>query len=313
MAIGRREFFIKGAAAAAGLGVASGAMGADEAPEKKGRGRTFTSRGVLKISSQEGIIPGKTLAEKLEKMEKWGFDGLEVWGGGLPKRVKEIRDALAASKITLSAICAGYEGVLISEDENVRKKAIASMKEILAAAGELKSTGMICVPAFNNQTKLENKEARKILVDLLPELGEAAKTAGTRVLLEPLNRGEAFFLRQLADAASICRDVSHPGVCLMGDFYHMRIEETSDLGAFISAGSFLHHVHLASRARNLPGQDERSFVSGFIGLKLIGYQDYCSLECGVQGDRESEIPKSVAFLRAQWEEASPMRLLREGA
>ncbi|MBN1422503.1 MAG: sugar phosphate isomerase/epimerase [Planctomycetes bacterium] len=312
MGLGRREFFIRGAAAAAGLGIGAQAMGADEAPEKKVRRRPFESRGVLKISSQEGIIPGKSLGERLEKMEKWGFDGLEVWGGGLPKRVKEIQDALAKTKIELSAICAGYDGVLISEDENVRKKAVASMKEILAAAGELKSTGLICVPAFNNQTKLENKEARKILVDLLPELGEAAKAAGTRVLMEPLNRGEAFFLRQLADAASICRDVNHPAVCMMGDFYHMRIEETSDLGAFISAGSYLHHVHLASRARNLPGQDERSFVAGFVGLKLIGYRDFSSLECGVQGDRETEIPKSVAFLRAQWEEANPMRLLRDG-
>jgi sugar phosphate isomerase/epimerase len=74
------------------------------------------------------------------------------------------------------------------------------------------------------------------------------------VLLEPLNRTEAFFLRQLADAASICRDAGHPGVAMMGDFYHMHREETSDLGAFISAGSYLHHVHLASRTRKLPGQ-----------------------------------------------------------
>lgn len=87
---------------------------------------------------------------------------------------------------------------------------------------------------------------------------------------------------------------------MMGDFYHMHIEETSDLGAFISAGKYLHHVHLASRARNLPGQDERSFRDGFQGLKYIGFQDFCSLECGVKGDREAEIPKAVRFLREQW-------------
>ena len=61
-------------------------------------------------------------------------------------------------------------------------------------------------------------------------------SVGSRVLLEPLNRGEAFFLRQVADAASICRDINSPGVQMMGDFYHMYIEETSDLGAFLSAG-----------------------------------------------------------------------------
>jgi len=97
--------------------------------------------------------------------------------------------------------------------------------------------------------------------------------------------------------------VNHPGVMMMGDFYHMAKEETSDLGAFISAGKYLHHVHLASRTRKLPGQDERSFVEGFRGLKMIGFQDYCSFECGVEGDREVEIPKSVKFLREQWQMA----------
>ena len=119
---------------------------------------------------------------------------------------------------------------------------------------------------------------------------------GSRVMLEPLNRKEAFFLRLLADAASICRDCKSDGIRMMGDFYHMGIEETSDLGAFISAGGYLHHVHLASRTRKLPGQDDRSFIDGFRGLKWIGFQDYCSFECGVNGDKNVEIPKSLAFL-----------------
>ena len=73
--------------------------------------------------------------------------------------------------------------------------------------------------------------------------------------------------------------------------------------AFLSAGKYLHHVHLASRRRVLPGQDERTFVDGFRGLKAIGFHEYCSFECGVDGDRNVEIPKSLAFLREQWEQA----------
>jgi sugar phosphate isomerase/epimerase len=230
--------------------------------------------------------------------------GLEVGGSGLAGRVKSIKDALKGTNVKISAICAGYAGAPISHDPAEREKAAKTIKEILAAAGEIESTGLIIVPAFNNQTTLGNKEGRKILVDMLPDLGEHAVKCGTRVLMEPLNRGEAFFLRQLADAAAICRDVNHPGVCMMGDFYHMNIEETSDCGAFLSAGKYLHHVHLASAKRNLPGQDEKSFVDGFRGLKMIGYQDYCSLECGCKGDPEVEIPKSFRFLEKQWEQAA---------
>ena len=85
-----------------------------------------------------------------------------------------------------------------------------------------------------------------MLVEQLGPLGEHAAKVGTRVLLEPLNRKEAYFLRQLADAASICRDVNSPGVAMMGDFYHMYIEETSDEGAFLSAGEY---SYLLSEAR----------------------------------------------------------------
>lgn len=291
----RRDFLqgtvVGGVMVAAGVPVAR----AEENPYRQN-----AARAELKLSSQENRIPGSSLREKVERLEKWGAAGIEFWGAGLGGRVREIREALRGSRIRVSAICAGYQGALASHDPEERNKAVTTIREILGPAGELEATGLIVVPAFNHQTQLCNREARKILLDLLPELGEAAVAAGTRILLEPLNRREAFFLRQLADAAAICRDVGHPGLCMMGDFYHMAVEETSDCGAFLSAGSFLHHVHLASRKRNLPGQDERSFVDGFRGLKMIGYRDFCSLECGVMGDPEVEIPKSFRFLERQW-------------
>ena len=79
-------------------------------------------------------------------------------------------------------------------------------------------------------------------------------------------------------------------------------EESSDREAFVRAGPWVHHAHLASRTVVLPGQDDRSFVEGFKGLWQIGYRDFCSLECGVKKDTdpEVEIPKAFRFLEAQW-------------
>jgi sugar phosphate isomerase/epimerase len=259
--------------------------------------------GTLKLSSQLGVIPGKGLEEKIAKMEKWGFEGVELPADIVGKEAT-YRDALKNTKLKFSAVCFGsISGDLVSEDKSKRGPAAEKLKRVLESAGELGTTGVIYVPAFNGQTKLTNQEIRAILLDTLPAIGEHAVKVNSRLLLEPLNRKEAFFLRQLADGASICRDCNSPGICMMGDFYHRFIEETSDLGAFVSAGSLLHHVHLASRIRVLPGQDERQFVDGFLGLKWIGYRDYCSFECGVKGNREVEIPKSMAFLRDQWAKA----------
>jgi len=294
MQISRRELLMAGALG--GAAVAAGVVASESEAAAK-------PKAVLKIASQEGRIPGKDLPEKLAKMEAWGMDGIEIGGRGLEKRVKQVQAALRNSKIKMSAVCAGFDGALMSDDPAVRKQCVESMKVILEAAGELGSTGLIFVPAFNGQTKLDPIEGRKVLLDTLPEVLDAAQKAGTRMLLEPLNRKETWYVRLVADAASICRDAKHPAACVMGDFYHMYIEETSDMGAFISAGDMLHHVHLASIKRNLPGQDERDYTNGFAGLKMIGYQDFCSFECGCIGDPEVEIPKSVKFLREQWRKA----------
>lgn len=299
MVLQRRLFLASTLATAGGLGLAR----ATRCLAAPGEISLPKPGAVLRLSSQLGVIPGKSLEEKLEKMKKWGFDAFELPGDVVGK-VEMYTKAAANAGLKMSAVCWGSaNGALVSEDANRRQEGIRMLKEVLAAAGELQSTGVIYVPAFNGQTKLTNQEIRKVLLDIMPEIGEHAVQVKSRVLFEPLNRGEAFFLRQVADAAAICRDVNSPGICLMGDFYHMFIEEPSDFAAFVAGGPWLHHVHLASRKRVLPGQDERSFIDGFRGLKWVGYQDYCSFECGVQGDREVEIPKALAFLREQWEQA----------
>jgi sugar phosphate isomerase/epimerase len=259
----------------------------------------------LRLACQEGVAPGKDLNEKLDFLEGLGFEGLEVGGGGLSRRVEEFQKALQGRKLKLAAVCAGYGGCLTSDQETERQKAITSMKEVITAAGALGSTGMILVPAFNGQTKLGHWEIRELLLQLLPELGDFAQKAGTRVILEPLNRKEAHFLRQVADAAQIAKDCKHDGVCVMGDFWHMTWEEPSDFAAFVAAGSRLHQVHIASRkTRRVPGEDEGdNYVDGFKGLKHIGYQDFVSFECGAKADKKQSIPAAVKLLRAQWQEA----------
>ena len=221
---------------------------------------------------------------------------------------QEFLAAVRHTKLKVAALCWGSaKGALVSREAAVRAEGIQQFKRAIDVAAAMQGDGVIHAPVFKWETDRTNQEIREILLDTLPAIGEYAVKAGTRLLLEPLNRAEAFFLRQVADGAAICRDCHNPGVCLMGDFYHMAVEETSCLGAFLSGGSYVHHVHLASKTRVLPGQDreedEPRYLDGFRGLKLIGYQNYCTFECGCRGNAVEEIPKSMAFLRRQWERA----------
>ena len=302
-----RRSFIKTSAVGTAAVAATSLLPGCASSGSKGAGKQ--ARDVaLNLSFQEGIAPGETLAEKLDFMENLGIVGFEPGGRGLKDRVAEIKDALNGRNIKVSAICAGFDGFILSEDPAIKEAFDTSMREIVQAAGELGSTGVIMVPAFNGQQpcKPHTQETRDYLCEELHKLGEFAKSCGTTVILEPLNRRECFYMRLVADGAAIARDADSEGVKVMGDLWHMQ-EETSDYGAFMSAGKkYLQHVHMASRGnRRMPGEDGAvdNYVDGFRALQQIGYDKYVSFECGCGGDRATLVTAAVNLLRAQWEEA----------
>lgn len=262
----------------------------------------------LRLSFQERTAPGESLNERLDYMESMGIVGFEPGGRNLAGRVNELQQALSGRNIKISAICAGFDGFILAEDPAVKAQFDSTMRDIIAAAGELGSTGVIMVPAFNGQKPCmpHTLETREFLCEQMHELGEYALKHNTTVILEPLNRREAHYLRQVADAAAICRDAKSAGVKCMGDFWHMQ-EETSDYAAFLAAGKeYLQHVHVASRARRImPGEDGEvdNYVEGFRALKQLNYPYYVSFECGTKGDRKQTVAAAVELLRTQWEQA----------
>ena len=298
----RRDFLKSTMVGAAGVAIASSPIAALTSctPKKE------VCKTELKLSFQEGTAPRQSLNEKFDYMESLGIVGFEPGGRGLAGRVNEIQQALNGRNIKVSAICAGFDGFILAEDPAVKAQFDSTMREIIAAAGELGSTGVIMVPAFNGQTpcKPHSRETREYLCEQMHELGEYALKHNTTVILEPLNRREAHYLRQVADAAAICRDSKSAGVKCMGDFWHMS-EETSDYAALLAAGpEYLQHVHIASRGdRKMPGENGEvdNYVDGFRALKQMGYDKYVSFECGCNGDKEILVPAAVELLRSQWE------------
>lgn len=304
MGLDRRKFLKSSIAGSAAIAIG----GCNSFASAESKEISSSTKAKLNISFQEGTAPGASLKEKFDFMEEHGVVGFEPHGKPLLARKDEYIEALKGRNIKMSAVCAGFDGFILSTDPEIRKQCRDSMAQLIIAAGEVGSTGVIIVPAFNSQVPVmpHTQETRDFLCEQFDEMGTLAQQHGTTVILEPLNRGEAFYLRQVADAASICRDINNPGVTCLGDFWHMTWEETSDYAAFVSAGEYLQHVHMASRKRrSMPGEDGEAdnYVDGFKALKKLGYDKYVSFECGSQGDREVVVPAALELLRKQWEEA----------
>ena len=297
----RKEFFKTSLLGAAAVAAAPSLL-ASCAPAKKDTGAR------LNISFQSGKALGETYAEKMDYCESLGVTGFEPGGWELVNQYDDLAKALEGRNLKVSAICAGFEGFILADDPVQKEAFDTSMRRIVEAAGQIGSTGVIMVPAFSRQEpcKPNNQETYDYLCEQLHELGEYAVKCGTTVILEPLNRGECFYLRLVSAAAAICRDAKSEGVKCMGDFWHMK-EETSDYAALMSAGTkYLQHIHIASRANRCnPGEDGDvdNYVDGFRALKEMGYDKYISFECGNIGDPAVVIPAAVELIKNQWNQA----------
>jgi len=259
----------------------------------------------MKLAAQENMIPGGDLAEKLSKMESYGFEGVEFWGRDLPDRTGDVKEALGSSKVAPSTICAGYEGCLLDPDKSEREKAMGDIKKLLTIGADIGVVGLITVPIFGKPRVPDLSPfagpldiEKKLLTLEFMELGKHAKEVGCTLLIEPLNRYETHFLKKLGDAIEIQEAVGLESVKIMADFFHMSIEEEDIARSLVEAGDAVFHIHLADSTRQLPGYGHTDFKSGFAALKKIGFDKFMALECGIPGDPEVELPKTVKYLKS---------------
>jgi hypothetical protein len=86
-------------------------------------------------------------------------------------------------------------------------------------------------------------------------------------------------------------------VRVMGDLYHMNIEEDDIPAALKAARPFLAHLHLADSNRAQPGAGHIEFKAAFRALAEIDFKGYMAMECGLRGEPGRVLPEVGSFLR----------------
>ena len=104
---------------------------------------------------------------------------------------------------------------------------------------------------------------RKMVSDSLRVLEQVAARTGTVVYLEPLNRYQDHMINTLADARRYIVENNLKHVQIIGDFYHMNIEEDNLAQALHDNRDLLGHVHIADNHRYQPGSGTLDFHALF--------------------------------------------------
>ena len=261
----------------------------------------------MKLSCQEHLIPGDGLVEKWDRLQGWGYDGIELHGHGdfaFRTRLDELHAARRAG-VAMPTVCVIMDHFIGDFDADKRRDAIENMKSLLSVMAEIGGEGAITPASYGMfsarlppyDAPRSEAEDRSVLVEGLTELGEHAGREGVMVYVEPLNRYEDHMVNSLAQAVELCDEVGLDSVKVMGDLFHMNVEEDHPAASLRAAGDYLRHVHLADSNRAHPGTGHVDFAGAVAALSDIGFDGYMALECGLRGDASTVLPEVARFLR----------------
>lgn len=260
----------------------------------------------MKIGTQNQAFFPADILEKFKYVKAMGFDGFEIDGKLLVENVQAVKAAIAETGLPVTTACGGYDGWIGDFIEERRLNGLQQITRILEALAEVRGKGIVVPAAWGmftyrlppmNSPRSQAGD-RKAVSDSLRYLDEVAARTGTKVYLEPLNRYQDHMINTLADARSYIEENQLKHTQIIGDFYHMNIEEDDISQAFHKNRDLLGHVHIADNHRYQPGSGSLDFKKHFEQLRADGYDGYIVYEGRIRAeDPAAAYQQSLQFLR----------------
>jgi sugar phosphate isomerase/epimerase len=225
---------------------------------------------------------GEEIALSIERVAACGYDAIELVGEPDLYDAERVRRLPADSGIAVSSVSSMYtaDRDLVHPDPAVRHDAAAYVRSVVDLAAATGASAVIVAPSAVMKTAplAPVADERRWAVEGIRRAGEYAASVGVDIVLEPWNRYETYFLNRLEQAVALWHETGLANGGVMGDTFHMNIEEASIDGALRSAGRLLSHVHLADSNRAVAGRGHTDFGPILRALGEIGYDGYLSFE-----------------------------------
>ncbi|KIL34683.1 hypothetical protein SD71_18130 [Cohnella kolymensis] len=222
------------------------------------------------------------LTKSLDRLARYGYDAIDLYGEPSVYNYSDVRKGLKDNGLVVSSICAIYsaERDLAHPDAAVRKVGLDYVKSVVDMAAEVGALTMGVAPTSCMKTApLANREDEiKWAVENIQIAADYAKQHNVKFIFEPWNRYEHYWLNRVDQALELVKQVGRDNVGVMGDVFHMNIEEISVDDAIRNAGDLFWNVHLADSNRAAPGVGHFDFTPVMQALKDINYQGYVSYE-----------------------------------
>jgi sugar phosphate isomerase/epimerase len=218
----------------------------------------------------------------VERVARYGYDAIELAGERDRYDTLAVKAALEQHGIVVGSICSQFtpERDLAHPDADIRRGALAYVKDMVDMAEELGAATVIVTPtACMKGAPLADRGAEhQWALEGIQAAAEHAAGKGVDLTLECWNRYETYWLNRLEQAVELMAELDASNVGVMGDTFHMNIEEADIADAIRTAGPKLNHIHFADSARLAPGTGHIDFEPALAALIEVGYAGYVTME-----------------------------------
>lgn len=248
--------------------------------------------------------------ENVAKIKACGADYIEVGFRDImkftPDEAKEIRKAFDDGGVGILAANCMLDGDIPIV---VKEPNLALLRERLLKSFEIGSIlGLETVVlgsggARNIREGYTKEESTAYFTDVLknfiaPFFNEYKMTC----VIEPLCLRDSTLINSLADGFAVVEAVADPAIMLLGDLFHMDVENDA-IENLLKYEGYMKHLHIANAAGNrcfpAKGDGQEEHYKKFMDtLRKIGYNEKMSIEATPQGEFYACATDAISLLRS---------------
>jgi len=241
--------------------------------------------------------------EDFAKADQWGFDYFEPSAAAIAalnyQDFEEFRRQVLASRLRCKSFNSLIRTLQVVGPKADLDAVTAYLNSTLDRCRRLGAAIVVWGSASSRNVPegFPRDRAWKQITTFLRRAGEIAQAKDILVAIEPLRKQESNIINSGGEALQLLRDVNHPNVKMIIDYYHLR-EEQEDPEILRRAGHEIVHLHFANPSgRRWPKMlnEDPEYVRFFELLKWVDYRGGISIEG--KGTFEDDAAASLKFFR----------------
>ena len=241
--------------------------------------------------------------EEFAKADQWGFDYFEPSAAAVAalsdRDFEDFRSQVLASRLRCKSFNSLIRTLQVVGPNADLEAVTAYLNSTLDRCRQLGAAIVVWGSASSRNVPegFPRDRAWKQITAFLRRAGAIAQARDIVVAIEPLRKQECNIVNSGREALELVREVNHPHVKMIIDYYHLR-EEQEDPEILRRAGREIVHLHFANPSgRRWPKllNEDPEYVRFFELLKRIDYRGGISIEG--KGTFEDDAAASLKFFR----------------